>query len=358
MIRYNGEYNNGSPIVFTKSFWKDNIPSAEEIRRSVDRNNVNCPFYRYVGNNDAIEKLTTYAYSAMCNESHFRQAHLSLFGPPSTGKTTLARIYADTLGLPYLEVGPDSVIKMENFFPIFESGLEKYNAPITQKGTNKFVMPPCIILLDEIHAFSKKIIQGLLKATEKNDSMLILESGVQIDTRYMTWFIATTDEGRLFDAFRTRFSPINLEYLRNFDIALIVGRAYPLLPPKICQLVAKYNSCIPRQALRFAQEVIDRKNRFNCSYEDAIDLCAKADGIDEHGMHKTHLKILFALDQKPIPANRIQTITGKKLEENENYIMPWLLTQTEDKPAYVCVTGRGYTITEAGKEQLRLRKMI
>ena len=355
MIHKNTEYcpQSGNPFVTCKSFWSNGVPTPEQLRFAVDRNNVYCPFYRYVGNDLAIQKLTTYAYKAMSNSQHFYQAHLSLFGPPSSGKTTLARLYAQLLGLPYVEFSPQSVNQMNDFFKAFESSMT-----ITEKGPKKYAIPPSVVLLDEIHAYNKRIIQGLLKATEKNDNTLVTESGLHIDTRYITWFIATTDEGRLFDAFRTRFSPINLEYLRDRDIAIIVARAYPLLPAGICQLVAKYNSCIPRQALRFAQEVIDRKDRMGCTYEQAISICAQSDGIDEYGMHKLHLKILKALNDKPIPANRLQTVTGKKLEENQNYIMPWLLSETEDRPSYVEVTGRGYAITEAGKEQLRLRKII
>jgi hypothetical protein len=48
-------------------------------------------------------------------------------------------------------------------------------------------------------------------------------------------------------------------------------------------------------------------------------------------------------------------IAGRKEEEVEKFIMPWLLTETDDQPALVTVTTKGYTITEAGLAELDRR---
>jgi hypothetical protein len=48
-------------------------------------------------------------------------------------------------------------------------------------------------------------------------------------------------------------------------------------------------------------------------------------------------------------------VTGRKEEENENFIMPWLLTSTEDQEALVTVTSKGYAITSAGEYELYKR---
>jgi hypothetical protein len=54
------------------------------------------------------------------------------------------------------------------------------------------------------------IVQGLLKATEFDDSTLIAENGKTVDCYKVTWAIATTEEGRLFEAFRTDSALFNL----------------------------------------------------------------------------------------------------------------------------------------------------
>jgi hypothetical protein len=51
-------------------------------------------------------------------------------------------------------------------------------------------------------------------------------------------------------------------------------------------------------------------------------------------------------------------VTGRKEEENENFIMPWLLTSTEDQPSLVTVTSKGYSITKAGEVELFKRGLL
>ena len=72
-------------------------------------------------------------------------------------------------------------------------------------------------------------------------------------------------------------------------------------------------------------------------------------------MQDVHLKILRALGMGPIARNRISLVAGRKDEETERYILPWLLTETEDMPALITVSAKGYTITEAGIKELDRR---
>ena len=72
-------------------------------------------------------------------------------------------------------------------------------------------------------------------------------------------------------------------------------------------------------------------------------------------MHAIHLKILTALGQGPIARNRISNGTGKKDEEMEKFILPTLLTATDDQPALIDVSTKGYVITQAGLAELDKR---
>jgi hypothetical protein len=49
-------------------------------------------------------------------------------------------------------------------------------------------------------------------------------------------------------------------------------------------------------------------------------------------------------------------VAGRKDEEVEKYILPWLLTETDDQPALICVTPKGYAITSDGLNELNRRK--
>ena len=139
-------------------------------------------------------------------------------------------------------------------------------------------------------------------------------------------------------------------------MAKIVKLANPEFSADVCQLVAHYNSRVPRKALEFARYMkLIRQMDPTQEWADVAREVAADEGIDEFGMHESHLTILKALGQGPIAKNRIVNVAGRKAEEVERFIMPWLLTDTEDQPALVQVTHQGYAITPAGVAELDRR---
>lgn len=332
-------------------------PTDEQKRWMVDGRNPESPFSRFVGNERAVKKLQTAAYTALGRYNHkMKELAFSIFGPSSAGKTTLARLYAEAVELPFVEISPKSVKTQDDVIQQIANILEHEDLPLNEVALKNYVLPPMIIFLDEVHALPDGVVQGLLKATEFNDAQLITEKGVIVDTRNVTWIIATTDEGRLFDAFRTRFSPVILTYLTKKEVATVVKKANPDLDDKICELVAHYNSRVTRKALEFARYMrMVKEMHEHLSWEEVAERVATDEGIDKFGMQAVHLRVLTALGQGPIAKNRMTIVTGRKDEETERFIMPWLLTETSDQPAYVTVTQRGFTITEAGLAELDKR---
>jgi Holliday junction resolvasome RuvABC ATP-dependent DNA helicase subunit len=333
--------------------WGAAAPTADERRELVAAG-----FAGFIGNERAIKKLKASAFDALGKPDHLcRDLAFAIFGPASSGKTTLARLYAKTVDLPFVEVSPKAVKTMDDLFREIDRVLTVEGVPVVEVvRRNYHVLPPCVIFIDEVHALAKAVEQGLLKATEFNDATLVTESGKTINCHNVCWIIATTDEGRLFDAFRTRFSPVNLKYLSKADIAKIVRLAHPDFDDETAALVAHYNSRIPRKALEFARYMkLVRQMGADRTWVDVAQEVATDEGIDQFGMHETHLRILKALGQGPVAANRIVNVAGAKKEEVERYIMPWLLTVTDDTPALVTVTSRGYTITDAGLAELDKR---
>lgn len=334
--------------------YKSVPPTDEEKREHLEE-----VFSDFIGNEKAVRKIVTAAYTALGRYNHMmRELSFAIFGPASAGKTTLARLYSRAVDLPLCEISPKAVKSVEDVLREISNVLTHEELPLVEEKANQYRLPPMVIFIDEVHALPDSIIQGLLKATEYNDAMMVTEKGRYVNTHNVTWMIATTDEGKLFDAFRTRFSPVNLQYLSKREIAQVVHIANPDLTTEVCALVAHYNSRITRKALEFCRYMrMSKAMNPDQSWEDIARLVAMDEGIDEYGMHDVHLRILRALGQAPVARNRISIVVGRKDEEVERFIMPWLLCETEDQPAYVTVTTKGYTITEAGLFELEKRNV-
>lgn len=332
-------------------------PTQEDMKWMVDSGNPSSPFSHFIGNERAVKKMQVAAFTALSRFNHVMcDLSFALFGPSSAGKTTLAKLYAECVELPFVEISPRSIKTLDDFFKaISKVCLEEGLGLVEVEKLDNYHLPPLVILLDEVHALSDGIIQGLLKATEFKDGILVTESGKSINCKNVTWMCATTDEGKLFDAFRTRFDPINLDYLSKTDVGRVIKLNNPDFSESACNLIAHFNSRIVRQALSFSRYVKMRMAMEGGTLEENIKQVAKDEGIDEYGMRKIHLKILTSLSHGPIAKNRMSNLIGRKDEEVERYILPWLLVSTEDQEAYISVSSRGYVLTESGHKELERR---
>ena len=90
--------------------WGATEPTDQEKKELTDRVNPNSPFSRFVGNDKAVRKMQIAAYSALGNPTHMmRDLAFAIFGPSSAGKTTIARLYAQAVGLPFVEISPKAI---------------------------------------------------------------------------------------------------------------------------------------------------------------------------------------------------------------------------------------------------------
>lgn len=338
-------------------FGERDVSKRKEPTSKEKHEKIESVFRRYVGNESALVKLKTAAFTALSRPNHqMSDLSFGFFGPPSCGKTTLARLYAEVVDLPYVELSAQSLEDLNYLLDKVSEACQRKRLRLEKQMDGNYYLPPVVIFIDEAHNLSKSVMQGLLKATEHEDRMMQCEDGTIVNTKCVTWMIATTDEGLLFDAFRTRFSPIHLKYLKKSDISKIVREKHPDLSSDACDRIAFYNSRIPRKALEFARYVeMYLRMREDLTDCEAVDEVATQEGIDSSGMHEVHLKVLLALKDGPVAKSRIGHITGRKTEENERYIMPWLLADVEDQPALVKVTTRGYILTKDGEEVIRQR---
>ena len=193
--------------------------NIEVRRKRVDPSNSDAPLSRIVGNKEAVEILRLILFDALSNPIRNCDLNIAFIGPASSGKTTMSRLFAETLEIPFVELAPkthktlsdvESEIRrtLESKKIIF-TGTNGQTFSVLKSSRKGLVLPSMVILLDEAHAFTDEIIEGLKKATERNDLTLATKNQTY-DCANVCWHFATTDVGDLDDAFVSRFEPIRL----------------------------------------------------------------------------------------------------------------------------------------------------
>lgn len=338
-----------------------NPPTDDERRFRVDFvNNPACPLHRFVGNDHARRKLSEAAFVALKRGNHCcRELAVFLSGPASVGKTSLMKLFAELLELPFVEVQPRSIQTVNDLFATIRQQIDAFGVPVKPvKGSKGYRLPPCIIFVDEVHGLSQKVVDALLKACEGKDCTLVTERAEVIDCRFVSWSIATTEAGDLFDAFESRFDEVALRYYTREELARIVKLNNPDLELDVCRLIAKFQR-LPRKLLRFATSMRNKKEMHPTMEWASIALeVAKDNDIDEHGMSRKHIDILKSLKAKAVAKERLPIMIGVKKAELERKLMPLLLCSTDDQPALVEVASDGYGITEAGRAELAKRGLL
>jgi len=355
----------------------DGDPPPNDLRKwLVDHRNSKCPFYNFVGNREGVQLLSISAYSALGHPNHLCSGEsFALLGPSSTGKTMLAKLFAQVVGLPFVEIQPQQINTVNDVLVEIAKVLEttyvhdprfgKVSLQLVAGGNpndpnddSYFVIPPCIVFIDEVHGLKKKIETGLLKALESKDRVMETEKGWTADTSNVCWVVATTEKGDMLDAFVNRFTPVELNLYTKRQISTIVRKNHPDWPKNAADLVAHYCGTVPREALQFASKmvVLHEMIESDCWKETAAE-CAKYFQIDEHGMTHRRVKVLSALGQQgPIASNRLPVLAQCKEKQLVKYEMPPLMAQTADQKMPLVVTSsQGYTITPAGLVELDKR---
>jgi len=343
------------------------VRSVEGRRWMANPQNPNFPLSSFVGNSEAIRCLSRAAFSAFGKNNHDCSDYsFALCGPPSTGKTHLTKLFAKSLDLPFVVIEPQMAKNTHDIFLEIEKILSEYSTDGVDKGDlslydygdKKYVCPPCVVFIDEVHNLKNSVVQGLLKATEPNDRLLITEDGVNMDTSKICWMIATTDRGDLFDAFDTRFQKIYLRLYSKKEMSGIVQMNNQDWPSEVCDLVANYNSQVPREALAFARDMRVEYEMSPSDWKSVAKIVARDHSIDELGMTYSRVEVLKALGQSPMSASQLPFVVHVKQEELQKYIMPPLLSRTPDQVIpLVTVCSKGYSITKSGLDELDKRNI-
>ena len=298
----------------------------------------------FSGQPSVVDNLDVFVRAAKLREEPLD--HVLLHGPPGLGKTTLANIIANELGV----------------------GFKVTSGPVLDKAgdlagllTNLNIGD--VLFIDEIHRLSPVIEEYLYSAMEDYVIDIIIDNGpnartVQISLNPFTLIGATTRSGLLTSPLRARFG-INsrLEYYDSKVLTSIIERSANLLNVPIDESAAFQIASRSRGTPRIANALLRRVRDFAQIKGDGnitlpiTDLALKALNVDESGLDEMDNRILTAIIEKfsggPVGLTTIATAIGENAGTLEEVYEPFLIQE-----GYLMRTSRGRKATEKAFKHL------
>ena len=323
---------------------KENLnPEEVEIDKALRPLN----FTDFNGQKSVIDNLKIFVEAA--NQRSDALDHTLLHGPPGLGKTTLAHILANELGVG-LKVSSGPVIDKPGDLAGLLTSLEERD----------------VLFIDEIHRLSPVVEEYLYSAMEDYKIDIMIETGpnarsVQINLNQFTLIGATTRSGLLTAPMRARFGINNrLEYYDKNVLSKIIKRSAEILNISIEDLASDEIAGRSRGTPRICNSLLRRVRDFaQIKGSGKIDLAItqyalESLSVDKFGLDEMDNKILDTIINKfnggPIGINTLSTAVSETAETIEEVYEPFLIQQ-----GFIMRTPRGREVTAKAYEHLNLK---
>lgn len=292
----------------------------------------------YIGQAKAKEMLNVYIRAA--RERRDALDHVLFYGPPGLGKTTLAGIIANEMGVNIKITSGPAIEKPGEMAAILNNLQEKD-----------------VLFVDEIHRLNRQVEEVLYPAMEDYAIDIMIGKGatarsIRLDLPKFTLVGATTRAGMLTAPLRDRFGVVHrMEYYTTEELVTIIKRSAKVLEVGIDEAGALALARRSRGTPRLANRLLKRVRDFaQVKYDGDItkevaDYALDLLDVDKEGLDQTDRELLLTIVNKfaggPVGLDTLAASVGEDAGTIEDVYEPYLL-----KNGFIQRTPKGRIVTE------------
>ena len=301
----------------------------------------------YIGQKKAKEMMKVYIEAAKGRKEPLD--HVLLYGPPGLGKTTLAGIIANEMGV-HIKITSGPAIEKPGDVAAILNNLKEGD----------------VLFVDEIHRLNRQVEEVLYPAMEDFAIDVVIGKGatsksIRLELPKFTLIGATTRAGMLSAPLRDRFGVVNrLEYYTLSELKTIIMRSAGVLGVKVEEDAALEMARRSRGTPRLANRLLKRVRDFaevkydgKVTKEVATEVLALLN-IDSYGLDHIDRKILTTMIEKfnggPVGLETIAVSIGEDTATIEDVYEPYLI-----QSGFLARTQRGRIVTDLAYTHLGLR---